>query len=173
MESFPLEGVRIADFTQALSGPYCTLLLADLGAHVIKVERAGTGDDSRAWGPPFIGDTAAYFLSINRNKRSIELDLKSDDGRVLAAADRAGVPAGPIRDLAEVFTDPATEERGMILDAEHPRLGMLRSPGAAWHLDGDTSTVRRPPPDLGEHTSEILAELRLPASTGNPVAIHA
>ncbi|MEN0135037.1 MAG: CoA transferase [Rhodococcus sp. (in: high G+C Gram-positive bacteria)] len=377
MQSLPLEGVRVADFTQALSGPYCTLLLADMGADVIKVERAGAGDDSRRWGPPFVGDTAAYFLSINRNKRSIELDLKSDEGRraaialvescdivvenwrpgtaerlglghetlrardprliycaisgfgadtprpgydqvvqgtsgwmsltgssegepfktgvpigdiasgmfatqailaalvrrdrtkqggyvdiamqdalvsmlayhagsyfatahapvrngnhhgtvapygtfatadgkvniavgndrqwrrlceslklpgmaddprffenrarlehrdelhavleaalssessatVLSAADDAGVPAGPIRNLAEVFTDPATHDRGMILEAEHPRLGTLRSPGSAWHLDGGTSTVLRPPPDLGEHTAEVLAEL--------------
>ncbi|MQP33228.1 CoA transferase [Rhodococcus erythropolis] len=86
MKTLPLDGIRIVDFTQALSGPYCTLLLADFGADVIKVERAGIGDDSRRWGPPFIGDTAAYFLAVNRNKRSIELDLKSEDGIELALA---------------------------------------------------------------------------------------
>ncbi|MEP7035100.1 MAG: CoA transferase [Dermatophilaceae bacterium] len=84
--SLPLEGIRVADFTQALSGPYCTMLLADLGADVVKVERPGRGDDSRHWGPPFVGDTAAYFLAVNRNKRSLELDLRSPGGPEAAAA---------------------------------------------------------------------------------------
>ena len=88
--SLPLDGIRVADFTQALSGPYCTMLLADLGADVVKVEMPGRGDDSRHWGPPFIGDTAAYFLAVNRNKRSIELDLRSPQGREAAAALVAG-----------------------------------------------------------------------------------
>ena len=88
--SLPLDGIRVADFTQALSGPYCTMLLADLGADVVKVEMPGRGDDSRHWGPPFVGDTAAYFLAVNRNKRSIELDLGSPDGREAASALVAG-----------------------------------------------------------------------------------
>jgi formyl-CoA transferase len=79
-----LDGVRVIDFTQALSGPYGTLLLADLGADVIKVESPRRGDDARHWGPPFIGEDAAYFMSVNRNKRSVALDLKTPDG--LAAA---------------------------------------------------------------------------------------
>ena len=74
-----LRDVRVVDFTQALSGPYCTLMLADLGAEVIKVEEPRRGDDSRHWGPPFIGDDAAYFMSVNRNKRSVALDLKNVD----------------------------------------------------------------------------------------------
>ena len=77
----PLEGIRILDLTRVLSGPYCTMLLGDLGAEVIKVERPGEGDDTRAFGPPFQGDQAAYFLSINRNKKSITLDMKSERGK--------------------------------------------------------------------------------------------
>jgi len=83
--SLPLDGIRVTDLTQALSGPYCTMLLADLGADVVKVEMPGRGDDSRHWGPPFVGDTAAYFLAVNRNKRSLELDLCSPGGREAAA----------------------------------------------------------------------------------------
>ncbi|MGH3664557.1 MAG: CoA transferase, partial [Egibacteraceae bacterium] len=90
VDALPLSGVRVLDFTQALAGPYCTMLLADFGADVAKVEAPGRGDDSRHWGPPFIGDEAAYFHSVNRNKRSVALDLKSGGGleaaRGLAAA---------------------------------------------------------------------------------------
>ena len=77
----PLEGIRILDLTRVLSGPYCTMLLGDLGAEVIKVERPGEGDDTRAFAPPFQGDQAAYFLSINRNKKSITLDMKNEQGK--------------------------------------------------------------------------------------------
>jgi crotonobetainyl-CoA:carnitine CoA-transferase CaiB-like acyl-CoA transferase len=77
----PLEGVRILDLTRVLSGPYCTMLLGDLGAEVIKVERPGEGDDTRAFAPPFQGDQAAYFLSVNRNKKSITLDMKNEQGK--------------------------------------------------------------------------------------------
>lgn len=378
MGTLPLEGIRVVDFTQALSGPYCTLLLADFGADVIKVERAGSGDDSRRWGPPFVGDTAAYFLSVNRNKRSVELDLKTEkdreialelvdsadvvvenwrpgtadklglgvdelrtldpeliycsisgfgkdshrpgydqvvqgtsgwmsltgapdteptksgipiadiasgmfatqailaalvrraqtgegafidlamqdslvsmltyqagtyfatgqspkrsgnqhatlapygtfqtgDGQInisvgndrqwerlceaigtpelatdprfavngnrvtnrvelrevleaklstmrtdelLEAAALAGVPAGAIRELAQVLSDPDLEARGMILTAEHARLGKLKAPGSPWHIDGESSAARMAPPDLGEHTAQVIEELR-------------
>jgi formyl-CoA transferase len=81
-----LRRVRVIDFTQALSGPYCTLMLGDLGADVIKVENPVGGDDARRWGPPFLGEDAAYFLSVNRNKRSATLDLKSEPGRRAALA---------------------------------------------------------------------------------------
>ena len=72
----PLEGVRVLDLTRALAGPFCTLMLGDYGADVIKIELPGSGDDTRAWGPPFIGAESAYFLSINRNKRSLTLNFK-------------------------------------------------------------------------------------------------
>jgi crotonobetainyl-CoA:carnitine CoA-transferase CaiB-like acyl-CoA transferase len=75
-----LRGVRVADFSRILAGPLCTMVLADLGADVVKVERPGTGDDTRTWGPPFVGDDAAYFLSVNRGKRSIALDLATEEG---------------------------------------------------------------------------------------------
>jgi crotonobetainyl-CoA:carnitine CoA-transferase CaiB-like acyl-CoA transferase len=78
----PLAGVRILDLTRVLAGPVGTMTLGDLGADVVKVERPGTGDDLRAWGPPFTADgESAYFLAVNRNKRSIVVDLKSDAGR--------------------------------------------------------------------------------------------
>jgi len=78
-----LEGMTILDLTRVLSGPYCTMLLADLGARVIKVEQPGTGDDTRAWGPPFLAGESAYFLSTNRNKESIAIDFKQPAGLAL------------------------------------------------------------------------------------------
>jgi len=80
----PLDGLVVADFTRILAGPLCTMVLADLGADVIKIERPVDGDDTRTWGPPFVGDDAAYFLSINRNKRSIVLDLTDQSDRDVA-----------------------------------------------------------------------------------------
>ena len=82
----PLAGIRVADCSTVLAGPYCTMLLADLGAEVVKIEPP-EGDATRGWGPPWVGDeaagtrTAAYFLAVNRNKRSIRLDLKQEPGR--------------------------------------------------------------------------------------------
>jgi len=80
----PLAGVRVADLSRVLAGPYCTMLLADLGAEVVKVERPGDGDETRSWGPPFAGGESAYFLSVNRGKRSVALDLGDPEGRALA-----------------------------------------------------------------------------------------
>ncbi|RLC77072.1 MAG: CoA transferase [Chloroflexi bacterium] len=84
----PLEGIRVLDLTRALAGPYCAMMLGDLGADVIKVERPGQGDDSRGWGPPFVGTPygpypgeSAYFIAANRNKRSVTVNLKSVEGQ--------------------------------------------------------------------------------------------
>ncbi|XP_065439904.1 succinate--hydroxymethylglutarate CoA-transferase isoform X4 [Chrysemys picta bellii] len=76
----PLEGVRILDLTRVLAGPFATMNLGDLGAEVIKVERPGVGDDTRAWGPPFVGTESIYFLSVNRNKKSIAVNMKNPKG---------------------------------------------------------------------------------------------
>jgi len=77
----PLQGVRVVDLTRVMTGPYATMMLGDLGADVIKIEQPGKGDDTRGWGPPFVDGEASYYLSVNRNKRSIALDLKSDLGK--------------------------------------------------------------------------------------------
>jgi len=79
----PLTGTTVLDLTRVLSGPYCTMMLSDLGARVIKIEQPRGGDDTRHWGPPFLGTESAYFLSINRNKESVTLDFKDARGRAL------------------------------------------------------------------------------------------
>jgi len=76
----PLSGIRVLDLSRILAGPYCTMILGDQGAEVIKVERPGVGDDTRTWGPPFAGGEAAYYLCCNRNKRSVVIDLKQPRG---------------------------------------------------------------------------------------------
>jgi len=79
----PLTGLRVVDLTRILAGPLATMMLADMGADVIKVERPRIGDDARGWGPPFVDGVSTYFLSVNRNKRSLTLDLKSEAGQEL------------------------------------------------------------------------------------------
>ncbi|EUA15111.1 coA-transferase III family protein [Mycobacterium kansasii 732] len=88
----PLSSLLVADFSRVLAGPFCTMTLGDLGAEIVKIEPPG-GDDTRAWGPPFVADQSAYYLSVNRNKRSIVLDLRdAEDLRVARAlAERADV----------------------------------------------------------------------------------
>jgi formyl-CoA transferase/CoA:oxalate CoA-transferase len=76
-----LEGIKVLDLTRYLAGPYCSMILGDLGAAVVKVERPGVGDGSRQWGPPFIQGESAYFLSVNRNKKSITINLRTQKGR--------------------------------------------------------------------------------------------
>lgn len=125
--SRPLDGVRVLDLSRILAGPSCTQILGDLGADVIKIERPGSGDDVRGWGPPFLADAdgpatreSAYFLSANRNKRSVTLDIDAPEGReVLAAlAGRADV-------LVENFKVGDLERRGFGWDALHERFPRL------------------------------------------------
>ena len=78
-----LAGIRVIDMSRILAGPFCTMMLGDLGAEIIKIEQPGTGDDTRTWGPPFIGGQAGYYLAINRNKRSVTLNLKDERARRL------------------------------------------------------------------------------------------
>ncbi len=130
----PLQGVLVADFTRILAGPLCTMILADLGADVIKIERPGTGDDTRTWGPPFVGDDAAYYLSINRNKRSIALDLNdpADGALARAIAIRADV-------LVENFRPGVMSRYGLgreDLAAENPNLVYCSIPAFADSKDG-------------------------------------
>jgi formyl-CoA transferase/CoA:oxalate CoA-transferase len=116
----PLAGLTVLDLTRVLSGPYCTMLLADMGARVIKIEQPGRGDETRAWGPPFVAGESAYFLSINRNKESVALDFKQPGGR--KALDR-------LLDRADILVEnfrPGTLDRiGLgyaAVAATHPRL---------------------------------------------------
>ena len=116
----PLAGLTVLDFSRVLAGPYCTMQLADLGARVIKIEQPGRGDDTRAWGPPFVQDESAYFLSINRNKESLALDLKHEAALQLACAlvARADVVVENFRPgtMARLGLDSATALK------RHPRL---------------------------------------------------
>jgi crotonobetainyl-CoA:carnitine CoA-transferase CaiB-like acyl-CoA transferase len=116
----PLHGITVLDLTRVLSGPYCTMLLADLGARVIKVEQPGKGDDTRGWGPPFVDGESAYFMSINRNKESVTLDFKKPEGRNLLTKliDKADV-------VVENFKPGALARQGLdyaSLAPSHPRL---------------------------------------------------
>src|SRR5215211_8560528 len=77
----PLAGIKVVDLTRVMVGPYCTMMLGDLGADVVKIEIPGRGDDTRHWGPPFVDTESVYYLSVNRNKRSIALDLKQEPAK--------------------------------------------------------------------------------------------
>src|SRR5215204_3610617 len=114
----PLEGLLVADFSRVLAGPFAAMTLGDLGADVIKVERPGGGDDTRAWGPPWRDEESTYYLGLNRNKRSVALDLGGEDDRELA------------------------RELGLRADVliESFRPGLM----ASWGLDGDTLRERNP-----------------------------
>jgi len=116
----PLDGVRVLDLTRVLAGPYCTMFLGDLGAEVVKVEQPGVGDDTRGWGPPFAGGESTYFLCVNRNKKSITLDLKSTEGIQLLKKLAACTDV-----LIENFRPGNMERLGLgeeVLRAVNPRL---------------------------------------------------
>ena len=120
MMAAPLHGLTILDLSRVLSGPYCTMLAADMGARVIKIEHPESGDDTRAWGPPFLKGESSYFLSINRNKESVAIDFKKPEGRDLirSLAARADI-------VVENFR-PGTLDRAGLgyaeLSARNPKL---------------------------------------------------
>ncbi|MFZ4848126.1 MAG: CaiB/BaiF CoA transferase family protein [Caldilinea sp.] len=115
-----LAGLRVLDLSRVLAGPYCTMVLADYGADVVKVEEPGSGDSTRGWGPPWVGDQSAYFLTANRNKRSLTVDLKTAAGQQivqqLALGSDVVVENFKVGDAARLGVDYAT------LAARNPRL---------------------------------------------------
>src|SRR5438270_3558890 len=137
--ALPLEGIVVADFSRVLAGPLCTQLLGDWGARVIKVEEPGRGDETRRWGPPFVGDVSAYFLSVNRNKESIAIDLKSEDGADIARE---------LIERADVVVDnflPARKESLRFAPREiNPRVVHCTIAG----FDSDTDDANTPGYDL-------------------------
>jgi crotonobetainyl-CoA:carnitine CoA-transferase CaiB-like acyl-CoA transferase len=153
----PLDGLLVLDLTRVLSGPYCTMLLADMGARVIKIEQPGRGDDTRAWGPPFVGAESAYFLSINRNKESLTLDLKQPAARAILERllDRADV-------LVENFRPGTLDRLGFEYEtvaARWPRLVHCSISGF-----GQTGPRRNQP----GYDAVVQAEAGLMSITGEP-----
>src|SRR5713101_2050586 len=111
-----LEGLRVIDLTQDFAGPFCTMILSDLGAEVIKIEKPGTGDETRAWGPPFIDGISYYFLSLNRGKKGVVLDLKTREGQRI------------IRKLvvdADIFVESSRPGQMSRFHLDYPRLRRL------------------------------------------------
>jgi crotonobetainyl-CoA:carnitine CoA-transferase CaiB-like acyl-CoA transferase len=183
----PLAGVTVVDLTRVLSGPYCTMMLADFGARVVKVEHPARGDDTRGWGPPFVAGESAYFLSVNRNKESMTLDFKTTDGRrilerLIAAADvlvenfRPGTLAGAGFDAGRLLdtypqliycavsgfgqTGPRRDEPGY--DA------VMQAEGGLMSITGDPGG---PPFRLGVAISDIVSGMW--AAYGILAALHA
>jgi len=183
----PLAGITVLDLSRVLSGPYCTMQMADMGARVIKIERPGAGDDTRAWGPPFQGGESAYFLSINRNKESVTLNFKHPDGRRLLdqLIARADV-------LVENFRPGTLDDMGLgyaALHATHPRLiytsisgfgqtGPLRErAGYDAVLQGEAGlmSLTGPPDGQGYKVGVAIADLAagLFAAQGTLLALYA
>jgi len=116
----PLTGITVVDLSRILAGPYCTMALADAGADVVKIEEPGRGDDTRGWGPPFVEGESTYFLSVNRGKRSLTLNLKHEDGRRILRQLLDGADV-----LVENFRPGTLDRLGFSYDAvraRNPRL---------------------------------------------------
>jgi formyl-CoA transferase/CoA:oxalate CoA-transferase len=155
--SAPLTGITVLDLTRVLSGPYCTMLAADMGARVIKVEHPRRGDDTRAWGPPFLGGESAYYLSVNRNKESVALDFATPEGRTVldALIARADV-------IVENFRPGTLDDRELgyaHLSAKHPGLIYVSISGF-----GHTGPRR----EEAGYDAVIQAESGLMSVTGTP-----
>jgi crotonobetainyl-CoA:carnitine CoA-transferase CaiB-like acyl-CoA transferase len=152
----PLDGVRVVDLSRVLAGPYATMILGDLGADVVKVERPGDGDETRSWGPPYAGGEAAYFLAVNRGKRSVAVDLKQPEGRalVLALCGRADV-------VIENFRPGTATRLGLDAAAVH-----AHNPRAVYC--SITGFGRREPHERAGYDFIVQAESGLMAITGEP-----
>jgi crotonobetainyl-CoA:carnitine CoA-transferase CaiB-like acyl-CoA transferase len=153
----PAAGIRVLDLSRVLAGPYCTMLLSDLGADVIKVERPGVGDETRTWGPPYAGGEAAYFLSVNRGKRSVAVDLSRPAGLALVRrlAGRADV-------VVENFRPGTAARLGLGYDelaAANPRVVYCSITGFGTDRD---------PPDRPGYDFVVQAESGLMTITGEP-----
>src|SRR4051812_43699261 len=123
----PLDGVRVLDLSRVLAGPYCTMVLADLGADVLKVERPGSGDETRSWGPPYAGGESAYYMSVNRGKRSVAIDLSTKEGQQQALE-----LAAESQVVIENFRVGTAERMGLGYDdiaARNPRVIYCSIPG--------------------------------------------
>ncbi|MBK6431658.1 CoA transferase [Candidatus Amarolinea dominans] len=153
-----LQGIQVLDMTEALAGPLCAMMLGDLGADVLKIERPGSGDMSRGWAPPYVGTESAYFLSTNRNKRSMTLNLKHPAAQavlhqLVRTADVFVVNQPSLESLRKLATDPDT------LWAINPRLVYCAVSG--FGLTG---------PEAGQGGYDVVAQARsgLMALTGEP-----
>jgi formyl-CoA transferase/CoA:oxalate CoA-transferase len=169
----PLSGIRVVDLTRILAGPYCTQALADAGADVLKIEEPGKGDDTRGWGPPFVRGESTYFLSVNRGKRSLTLNLKHDEGRRILRrlVDEADV-------LVENFRPGTLDRLGFSWEAVHARNPRLvyasvsgYGPDGPWGgrpgydavAQGEggmmsiTGTPEGPPTRVGASVADVLA----------------
>jgi crotonobetainyl-CoA:carnitine CoA-transferase CaiB-like acyl-CoA transferase len=157
----PLEGILVADFSRVLAGPLCTQLLGDWGARVIKVEEPERGDETRRWGPPFVGDVSAYFLSVNRNKESIAIDLKSDEGAKFARLliERADV-------VVDNFLPAQRESLHFAPRVINPRVVHCTIAG----FDSDTGDANRPGYDLLAQAGSGLMSITGQAA-GEPMKI--
>lgn len=153
----PLEGVRVVDFSRVLAGPYCTMLLADLGADVVKVERPVSGDETRSWGPPFAGGEATYYLAVNRGKRSIALDLADPRCRPVLERLMAGADV-----VVENFRSGVADRLGLGYAAARA----LREDVVYCSITGYGSG--REPRDKAAYDFIIQAECGLMSITGQP-----
>ena len=176
----------VLDLTRILSGPFATMTLADLGADVIKIEQPGTGDDTRQWGPPFQGDEAAYFLAVNRNKRSLAVDLKSPEGLkiVQELARRADVVVenfrpGTAARLGLGYEDLSRENRGLVYASisgygqtgpEAGRAGYDAIAQARSGIMSVTGETDGPPVRVGVSSADLVAGMW--ATIGILAAIH-
>ena len=161
----PLSGIRVLDLSRVLAGPLCGMVLGDLGADVIKVEHPVRGDDTRDWGTRIGKTETAYFNSVNRNKRSVALDLQTAEGQALARelALKSDVViqnfGGVERMGLEALTSERTTRGGLVTTQPHPEVGTVPVLSPPYRFDGVRTPVRSAPPQLGKDTRQVLQDL--------------